>query len=131
MKHETDNLYVDMANFIQHGGRNERRSVCSFSVESDQAALVKLMNNKLQNSHTPPTGKTAADLNLQEKERGLQDNPEMYNQPGQNKTSSNLCAIVVTKSGTYYKFHVDINRQITSKLVKENLIEDSFNTSFS
>lgn len=102
---ESDSLYTDIANFVRHGSQTERRSICSFSIDPDDACYVKLLNNK--NSEDAST------------------------LPSSGKTSSNLCAIVVTKSGHYYKYHVDINRQLTSKLVKENLIEDGFNTSFS
>lgn len=84
---------------------NERRSTCSFSVRQDEANIVKILQNK----------------------PGLQ--PTMEN--GKGSLSSNLCAVVVTKGGFYYKYHVDLVRQVSGKMVKENLLEHTINTGFS
>jgi len=107
-----ESLYKDIANFVRHGSQTERRSICSFSIDPDDACYVKLLNNN----------KVGEGSSLGNQAFGAG--------ASSGKTSSNLCAVVVTKSGSYYKFHVDINRQLCSKLVKENLLEDGFNTSF-
>lgn len=127
-RNETDSLYSDIANFVRHGSGTERRSICSFSIEPDDACFVKLLNNNKQELSTSPPAATPVGVGTSVG-TGAASNINAVN--GATKTSSNLCAIVVTKSGLYYKYHVDINRQLTSKLVKENLVEDSFNTSFS
>ena len=87
---------------------NERRSTCSFSVRQDEASIVKIMQIR----------------------PGLQAAPVMESSSSRGSLSSNLCAIVVTKGGFYYKYHVDLVRQVTGKMVKENLFENGQNMGF-
>merc|ERR1712176_1455901 len=113
-----DNIYTDIANFVQQG-KNERRSVCSFATEPDEANIVRLVFNRQVQE-------------MQENNLASQKNAPNPNHPSVNMNlSSNLCAIMVTKGGQYYKFHVDTNKQLCSKLLKENLMEDSFSSNFS
>ena len=113
-----DNIYTDIANFVQQG-KNERRSFCSFATEPDEANIVRLVFNRQVQE-------------MQENNLASQKNAPNPNHPSVNMNlSSNLCAIMVTKGGQYYKFHVDTNKQLCSKLLKENLMEDSFSSNFS
>lgn len=120
---DKDNIYTDVVNFIHQSG-GERRSCCSFSVPPNEASFVKILSNRpiKQSSFDSLDGNNMTKSSI--------TNDKVSNALLNNNTSSNLCAIVVTKSGNYYKFHVDINKEITGKLVKENLLEDGFCSSF-
>ena len=75
-----NNLLADLAQGIVSSS-NERRSTCSFSVRQDEANIVKILK------HRP-------DIR----------SPVVPESSHSNSVSQNLCAVVVTKSGLYYKY---------------------------
>lgn len=104
----SENLVKDLAQGATSlFSQNERRSTCSFALSDEKtASLVKLI--------VPSMDKSKLDF-----------------QQTTAPTSSNLNAIVLTKNGEIFKYHIDIRKNISRKLSKENMISHTFSSSFS
>ena len=134
LRSTSDNLLTDLAQGIV-ASQNERRSVCSFQIAQDDASIVKILPNKPGPKQTgdkvSPAHHSSRDK-LRDVDMGASYSAKHHRHQGTSaSTSSNLCAIVITKGGHYYKYHVDLTRAVAGKLVKENLLENTFNVSFS